>query len=71
MKIQIIAGAGIILIIVGLILQIIQEHKEINNLNERIDIVATENAKLKAENEHLWDNYYMNVTNQEGYEYYE
>lgn len=27
--------------------------------------------KLEAENKSLWDNYYMNVTNQEGYEYYE
>ena len=33
--------------------------------------VRKENTKLTKENEALWDNYYMNVSNYEGYEYYE
>lgn len=45
-----------------------------NKLNDKENIIkelANENIKLKYENESLWDNYYMNATNYEGYEYYE
>lgn len=67
----IIANIGVILIIIGLGIQTIQYQEKIDELTKLLNKVATENAKLKAENESLWDNYYMNVTNQEGYEYYE
>lgn len=67
----IIANVGVILIIIGLGIQIIQYHSEITELKEIANNLAIENAKLKEENDSLWDNYYMNVTNQEGYEYYE
>lgn len=49
----------------------IQYQKEIDDLTGQLNKVAIENAKLKEENNSLWDNYYMNVTNKEGYEYYE
>lgn len=71
MKIKIIAVAGVILIAIGMTLQMIQYQKEINDLNERLDNALIEIDRLEAENESLWDNYYMNATNQEGYEYYE
>ena len=67
----IIANIGVLLIVIGLGIQLIQYQKEIDDLKERLNNVAIENAIVKAENEALWDNYYMNVTNQEGYEYYE
>lgn len=67
----IIANIGVILIILGLGIQMIQYQERIDDLTDLLNRVATENTKLKAENESLWDNYYMNVTNQEGYEYYE
>lgn len=67
----IIANIGVILIILGLGIQMIQYQKEIDDLTGQLNKVAIENAKLKEENNSLWDNYYMNVTNQEGYEYYE
>ena len=67
----IIANIGVILIMIGLGVQIIQYQKEIEVLTGQLNKVATENVKLKEENNSLWDNYYMNVTNQEGYEYYE
>lgn len=68
---MIIANIGVILIMIGLGVQMIQYQKEIDDLTGQLNKVAIENAKLKVENESLWDNYYMNVTNQEGYEYYE
>lgn len=67
----IIANIGVILIMIGLGIQMIQYQKEIDDLTGQLNKVAIENAKLKEENNNLWDNYYMNVTNQEGYEYYE
>lgn len=67
----IIANIGVILIMIGLGVQMIQYQKEIDDLTGQLNKVAIENAKLKEENNSLWDNYYMNVTNQEGYEYYE
>ena len=71
MKIKIRAVAGVILIAIGMTLQMIQYQKEINDLNERLDNALIEIDRLEAENESLWDNYYMNVSNQEEYEYYE
>lgn len=44
--------------------------KEENN-EQFIVNQAEEINKLRAENEALWNNYYMNITNYEGYEYYE
>ena len=44
--------------------------KEENN-EQFIINQAEEINKLRAENEALWNNYYMNITNYEGYEYYE
>lgn len=88
----IIANIGVILIILGLGIQMIQYQKEITELKELVDIQATQIIEcneeenglygaylqleekvmvLEAENKSLWNNYYMNVTNQEGYEYYE
>lgn len=67
----IIANIGVILIMIGLGVQMIQYQKEIDDLTGQLNKVAIENAKLKEENNSLWDNYYMNVTNKEGYEYYE
>lgn len=67
----IIANIGVILIMIGLGVQMIQYQERIDDLTGQLNKVAIENTKLKAENDSLWDNYYMNVTNQEGYEYYE
>lgn len=75
---KILAIAGIIMIVLGMTLQTIgyqrritEQEKQITYLKGQLDQVASENNRLKAENESLWNNYYMNVTNQEGYEYYE
>ncbi len=62
---------GLILILSGLILQIHKDNQIIKDKDILIDKQAQEINKLHAENEALWDNYYMNVTNYEGYEYYE
>ena len=81
----IIFNVGVILIVIGLILEINVLASKIKDQEELIDIQATqiiqcneeENAlygeylKLEEENMALWNNYYMNVTNKEGYEYYE
>lgn len=63
--------AGLLLIITGLVLQVYKDKKEIDKKQQLITNQAQEIIKLRAENEALWDNYYMNVTNYEGYEYYE
>lgn len=55
---------GFIFIITGLIIKCKNLNDEIKNLNNKIDQIAVENNAL-------WDNYYMNVSNNEGYEYYE
>jgi len=78
MKVKILAITGIAMIIAGLILQITQDQQkiinqkeEIKSLNERLDQTLIKLFRTEEENQNLWDNYYMNVTNQEGYEYYE
>lgn len=69
-KFQVIAIIGIVLIAAGMVInQEILIHR-IEELNERVDQLATENIKLKEENNSLWDNYYMNASNYDG-EYYE
>ena len=62
---------GLLLIFTGLILQIHNDKEIIKEKDAQIDNLAKEVNKLNAENQALWDNYYMNVTNYEGYEYYE
>lgn len=42
-----------------------------DKLNKKLIKEHKKNVKLKSENDALWDNYYMNVNNYEGYEYYE
>ena len=67
---KILAIVGVLMIMLGMTFQVIDYQKQIEKLKIQLDKVATENNRLRAENESLWDNYYMNVTNQEGYEYY-
>ena len=62
---------ALILIIIGLITQIYKCNQIITEKDELIDSQAQELIKLRIENEALCDNYYMNVSNYEGYEYYE
>lgn len=78
MKVRILATTGVVMIIAGLILQITQDQQkiinqkeEIKSLNERLDQTLIKLFRTEEENQNLWDNYYMNVTNKEGYEYYE
>ena len=62
---------ALIFIIIGLITQIYKCNQIITEKDELIDSQAQELIKLRIKNEALWDNYYMNVSNYEGYEYYE
>ncbi len=66
--------AGLILIITGLIVQIIVNRqyykKQLEEKDRVIQLQGNELGKLKTENEALWDNYYMNVSEYDG-EYYE
>lgn len=62
---------GVLMIIVGLGVQSMQLYEIVNKQKELIDKQANEIIKLRAENESLWDNYYMNISNYEDYEYYE
>lgn len=72
---------GLVLIIIGLIAQIIVNErdyqlvindykKQIEAKDETIQSQGREIIKLRYENEALWDNYYMNVSEYDG-EYYE
>lgn len=72
---------GLVLIITGLIAQIIVNErdyqlvindykKQIKTKDETIQSQGNEIIKLRYENEALWDNYYMNVSEYDG-EYYE
>lgn len=69
-KARIIATIGAIFIIIGLGIQIIQYQSEIDNLTDKLDKAYTQIIKLEEENNSLWDNYYMNVSEYDG-EYYE
>ena len=76
---------GVIIIVSSLLLRIgelkreNEEQQELLNViadqliqcNEEVNALYGKNIKLDEENQSLWDNYYMNVSNQEGYEYYE
>lgn len=78
-------SAGFILIIIGMVIQQNQIKKDNVNKQSIIDNQAIElikyreenrslyeeNLKLEEENMACWNNYYMNVSNYEGYEYYE
>ena len=72
---------SLVLIITGLIAQIIVNErdyqlvindykKQIKTKDETIQSQGREIIKLRYENEALWDNYYMNVSEYDG-EYYE
>lgn len=74
---KIIAIIGLVLIISGLIIEIIvlnNKNKELNTqLMKKTDSLESCNIRLiqyQAENEALWENYYMNVSEYRG-EYYE
>lgn len=61
---KILAVLGVLMIMIGMTIQAEDYQEQIKEQQEEI-------IKLQKENEALWDNYYMNVTNKEGYEYYE
>ena len=74
---KIIAIIGLLLIFSGLIIEIIvlnNKNKELNTqLMKKTDSLESCNIRLEnyqVENEALWDNYYMNVSEYGG-EYYE
>jgi c-di-AMP phosphodiesterase-like protein len=78
---QILSIIGLVLIITGLIATIIVNErdnqlvindykKQIEAKNELIEQQGRTIIKLRSENEALWDNYYMNVSEYDG-EYYE
>lgn len=78
---QILSVIGLVLIITGLIATIIVNErdnqlvindykKQIEAKNELIEQQGRTIIKLRSENEALWDNYYMNVSEYDG-EYYE
>lgn len=84
-KVRVLATIGAILLIIGLGVQMIQYQEqidkykkqvdkcktEVKDLHERVDQALIKLNKTEAENQYLWDNYYMNASNYEGYEYYE
>lgn len=55
---------------IGAIFKVIELNQEVRELNKIVTDQGNEIIKLKEENEHLWSNYYMNVSEYEG-EYYE
>lgn len=61
---------GVVMIMIGLGVQSIQLYKTVERQEELIYKQTDEINKLKAENDSLWSNYYMNVSDYEG-EYYE
>lgn len=78
---QILSVIGLVLIITGLIATIIVNErdnqlvindykKQIEAKDELIEQQGRTIIKLRSENEALWDNYYMNVSEYDG-EYYE
>lgn len=82
---RILATLGAGLVIIGLGIQTVEYQKEIDKkehqiqeykkqikkLDQKVLETAREKLKVENENQYLWDNYYMNVSNYEGYEYYE
>lgn len=68
---------GIILIVSGLVITIVKDKNKIKECESAIELKdelieqqGRTIIKLKAENEALWDNYYMNASEYDG-EYYE
>lgn len=74
---HILAIIGIILIVSGLVITIVKDKNKIKECespielkDELIEQQGRTIIKLSAENEALWDNYYMNASEYDG-EYYE
>jgi hypothetical protein len=74
---HIIAIIGILLIVSGLVITIVIDENKIKEFESTIELKdelieqqGRTIVKLRAENEALWDNYYMNVSEYDG-EYYE
>lgn len=61
---------GVVMIMIGLGVQSIELYKTVERQEKLIYKQTDEINKLKAENDSLWSNYYMNLSNYEG-EYYE
>lgn len=82
--VMVLATLGLVMIMLGLIVnsvtltsenkrlesQLEEKKKEINDINERMDNIITENLKLVYQNENLWELYYSQVSGYDG-EYYE
>lgn len=82
--VMILATLGLVMIMLGLIVnsvtlasenkrlenQLEEKKKEIDDINERMDNIITENLKLVYQNENLWELYYSQVSGYDG-EYYE
>lgn len=74
---HIIAIIGILLIVSGLVITIVIDENKIKEFESTIELKdelieqqGRTIVKLRAENDALWDNYYMNVSEYDG-EYYE
>lgn len=61
----------LILVTVGLAIDNYRLRNKLDDAEEKIQEQVAELIKVKQENDVLWDNYYMNIGNYEGYEYYE
>lgn len=61
---------SVVMIMIGLGVQSIQLYKTVERQEKLIYKQTEEINKLKAENDSLWSNYYMNLSDYEG-EYYE
>ena len=74
---HILAIIGILLIVSGLVITIVIDENKIKEFESTIELKdelieqqGRTIIKLRAENEALWDNYYMNASEYDG-EYYE
>ena len=61
----------LILVTVGLAVDNYRLRNRLDDAEKKIQEQVAELIKVKQENDVLWDNYYMNIGNYEGYEYYE
>lgn len=63
---------GVVIIILGMSIWINDLNNKCNELETQLKNEQIKNVKLHQENDALWDNYYMNVSDYNGeYEYYE
>lgn len=63
---------GVVIIILGMSIWINDLNNKCNELETQLKNEQIKNVKLHQENDALWDNYYMNVSDyNEEYEYYE